>query len=279
MPLVTLTQAFEHLNRQGGGALAGVVVLGWEDACAYVLAAETVGCPIILQAGPGCRKHTALSVLAEMFRVLADKATVPVVAHLDHGKTPEECFAGIEAGFTSVMYDGSALPLSENIANTCRVLDRAAAAGVSVEAELGVVGYVGAEPSVGTEPNDAQIFIKAAPVDALAISAGNTHLSKQDTVPVDEAVINAIQAVIPTPLVLHGASGIPLAQRRRIALHTKVAKFNIGTELRMAFGRYLRETLARSPEAFDRNEILASLIDPIARTTEGVLRNLIIQNS
>lgn len=275
MPLVTLTQAFDHLKRQGGGALAGVVVLGWEDACAYVRAAEAVGCPIILQAGPSCRRHTALSVLAEMFRVLAKEAKVPVVAHLDHGRTPEECFAGIDAGFTSVMYDGSALPLSKNIANTCLVLDRAAKAGISVEAELGIVGYVGVKASIGTNPEEALTFIKAAPVDALAISAGNTHLSKDDTVPVDEAIIKAVQAVVTSPLVLHGGSGIPIAQRRQIALNTNVAKFNIGTELRIAFGRSLRASLARSPKVFDRNEILGSLIEPISKTSEGVLRNLL----
>ncbi len=275
MPLVTLTQAFDHLNRNGGGALAGVVVLGWEDAKAYVMAAEKVGCPIILQAGPGCRRHTPLTVLAEMFRVLAEQATVPVVAHLDHGASPEDCFAGIDAGFSSVMYDGSALPLSENIANTNRVLERARAAGVSVEAELGIVGYVGAKQSVSTDPAEARAFIDAAPVDALAISAGNTHLSQDDSVPVDEQAIAAIQAGVSTPLVLHGGSGIPLAQRRRVALTTSVMKFNIGTELRQAFGRSLREQLERYPDMFDRNEILGGVIEPLAGSAEGVLGNLV----
>lgn len=274
MPLVTLNEAFDNIADRGG-ALAGVVVLGWEDACAYVRAAEVVGCPLILQAGPGCRAHTPLPVLAAMFRSLAERASVPVVAHLDHGKTPLECLDAIEAGFTSVMYDGSALPLEENIENTRKVLTAARAAGVSVEAELGIVGYVGAKESVGTSPDEARIFIQEVPVDALAISAGNTHLSQTDTVPADMAIIRAIEAVVPTPLVLHGGSGIPAKQRREIALQTRVAKFNIGTELRLAFGHALRERLASDPDVFDRNAILGSLIEPIAEKTAPILANLL----
>lgn len=274
MSRATLNEAFDALPDQGG-ALAGVVVLGWEDAQAYVRAAEAVGCPIVLQAGPGCRRHTPLRVLAAMFRNLADGAAVPVVTHLDHGQTPQECLEAIDAGFSSVMYDGSALPLAENIAQTRRVLDRARAVGVSVEAELGVVGYVGESLSVGTRPQDAERFMAEAPVDALAISAGNTHLSRTATVTVDESVIAAIENTVRVPLVLHGGSGIPPKQRRLLALTTRVTKFNIGTELRQTFGATLRETLARNPDLFDRNAILNSVIDPIARTTERILRNLL----
>lgn len=274
MPLVSLTDAF-RARPNGRGALAGVVVLGWEDAQAYVQAAETVGCPIILQAGPGCRRHTPLPVLAAMFRHLADAASVPVVAHLDHGETPEACFEGIDAGFSSVMYDGSALPLVENIAQTRKVLERAHPVGVSVEAELGIVGYIGETPSIGTQPEEARTFYSEAPVDALAISAGNTHLSRSATVPVDETVIAAIDAAVTVPLVLHGASGIPRYQRRRLALDTKVAKFNIGTELRQTFGRTLRRVLNEDPNIFDRNAILNETIGPMSYATATILRDLL----
>lgn len=274
MPLVNLSEAFRALPDRRG-ALAGVVVLGWEDAQAYVRAAEAVGCPIILQAGPGCRRHTPLPILAAMFRHLAQEARVPVVAHMDHGSTPSECFDAIEAGFSSVMYDGSALPVAENIANTRQVLARATAAGVSVEAELGVVGYSDGVASRATCPSEVQEFFKAAPVDALAISAGNTHLSTSATVPVDESMIAAIERVAPVPLVLHGGSGIPVEQRRRLALNTNVAKFNIGTELRQAFGSELRKKLDQDKDVFDRNKILDALIAPIAERTEKLLRNML----
>ena len=91
----------------GGYGVAGLVVLGWEDACAFVEAAEELRCPVILQAGPACRAHTPLSVLGPMFRTLAEQASVPVVSHVDHAITMEECLEGIENGFTSVMVDGS----------------------------------------------------------------------------------------------------------------------------------------------------------------------------
>ena len=121
-----------------GRAVAGLVVLGWEDALAYVGAAQDVGCPVILQAGPGCRAHTPLAVLGPMFRHLAGTASVPVVAHLDHGASREECEAAIAAGFTSVMFDGSALPFAENVAATRAVVEMAHAAGVCCEGEIGI---------------------------------------------------------------------------------------------------------------------------------------------
>jgi fructose-bisphosphate aldolase class II len=117
-------------------AVAGLVVLGWEDARAYVEAAEETGIPIILQAGPGCRAHTPVPILGKIFRHLADQASVPIVCHIDHGYSVQECLEGIDSGFTSVMFDGSKLPISENIDITARIVETANAAGVSVEGEV-----------------------------------------------------------------------------------------------------------------------------------------------
>ena len=89
----------------GNYAIAGLVTLGWEDMRAYVRAGEAEGLPIILQAGPSCRKHTPLPILGKMFNTLAEEASVPVVAHLDHGYTAEECRIAVESGFSSVMFD------------------------------------------------------------------------------------------------------------------------------------------------------------------------------
>ncbi len=244
----------------------------------HVQAAEAVGGPLILQAGPVCRAYIPITVLAEMFRVLADRATVPILAHLDHGQNPEVCSQAIEAGLSSVMYDGSALPLAENIANYSLVLQKSCQNGVSVEVELGVVDYVGETASVGISPQDAECFIAQAPVDALAISAGNTHLSQSDTIPANIDAIGAIQNVIDTPLVLHGGSGIPTAQRRQIDLETSVGKFNIGTELRQVFGQSLHATIADNHAEFDRNTNLKSLIEPISKATAPILNNLLVQD-
>ena len=104
MTVATLKDVLQ-LATNGNYAVAGVVVLGWEDARAYVEAAEEADLPIILQAGPGCRKHTPVNILGKMFRHLAEHASVPVVCHIDHALTVEECVAGIDHGFTSVMID------------------------------------------------------------------------------------------------------------------------------------------------------------------------------
>jgi len=255
----------------GGYAVAGLVVLGWEDACAYVEAAEETGIPIILQAGPGCRKHTPAPILGKMFRTLADQASVPVVCHIDHGYTAEECFEGIDNGFTSVMFDGSKLPISENIDRTAAIAERARATGVSVEGEVGFVGYAEGAVSAGTSPEEAARFDREANADALAISVGNVHLKTEKTAGIDFAAVRAVEAVTSLPLVLHGGSGIPVATRQKLARETRVAKFNIGTELRMAFGAALRKSLADQPATFDRNALLSPVIGPVKRATVAVI--------
>lgn len=247
-----------------GTAVAGLVVLGWEDAVAYTRAAEATGRPVILQAGPGCRAHTPLPVLAAMFRTLAEGASVPVVAHLDHGEDLATCARAIDCGFTSVMYDGSALPLAENIARTAEITALAHAAGVSVEAELGYVGYAHGAASHGTDPAQVARFAAETGVDALAVSIGNIHLMTEARAEIDAARLAAIQEAAPRlPLVLHGGSGLPLPMRRHLARETTVAKVNIGTELRMAFGQALRATLAAHPAEFDRIALLRATMAPV----------------
>ncbi|MEX0345986.1 MAG: class II fructose-bisphosphate aldolase [Rhizobiaceae bacterium] len=258
----------------GGKAIAGLVVLGWEDACAYVEAAEETGIPIILQAGPGCRKHTPVPVLGKMFRTLADQASVPVVCHIDHGYSEEECFEGIDNGFTSVMFDGSKLPISENIDRTAAIAEHAHAANVSVEGEVGFVGYAQGAASAGTSPDEAARFDREANADALAISVGNVHLKTEKTAGIDFDAVRLIEAVTALPLVLHGGSGIPVETRQRLARETRVAKFNIGTELRMAFGNALRKSLADQPDVFDRNALLSPVIAPVRQATAEVISAL-----
>ena len=259
MTVATLTDVLQPAMR-GGYAIAGLVVLGWEDARAYVEAADETGIPVILQAGPGCRKYMPVAILGKMFRHLAEQARVPVVCHIDHAYTFDECAEGIDHGFSSVMIDGSKLPISENISLTARVAQRAHAAGVSVEGEVGVVGYHGGGASAMTLAAEAQRFDLESGADALAVSIGNVHLSTEKTTGIDFERLRAIEAVTRLPLVLHGGSGIPVATRQKLARETRVAKFNIGTELRMAFGTALRKSLAEQPGSFDRIELLGPAI-------------------
>ena len=258
----------------GRYGVAGLVVLGWEDAQAYVEAAEELGVPVILQAGPGCRKHMPVPILGKMFRHLAEQARVPVVCHIDHALTVEECVLGIDNGFTSVMIDGSALPIHENIALTKRVVEIAHLAGVSVEGEVGKVGYVSGAASAHTSIEEARLFDLETGVDALAISIGNVHLNTEKTSGINFETLRAIEAVTHSPLVLHGGSGIPLDVRSKLARETRVKKFNIGTELRMAFGTALRDYLNENPEVFDRNAILGATSGALKDEAKRVLKNL-----
>jgi fructose-bisphosphate aldolase class II len=259
-----------------GTAVAGLVVLGWEDALAFTRAAEALRRPVILQAGPGARAHTPLPVLGAMFRHLAETASVPVVAHLDHGDGVEVCRQAIDCGFTSVMYDGSALALEENIARTAEVAALAHAAGVSVEGELGFVGYAEGAASHGTDPDQVARFRHETGVDALAISVGTRHLMTAPGAAIDWPRLARVEAAAPgLPLVLHGGSGLTPADRQRLARDTAVCKVNIGTELRQAFGASLRATLAAHPDRFDRIQILRETMDPMTKAAKDAIASLL----
>lgn len=271
MTLATLSEVLQPALRDGH-AVAGLVTLGWEDMRAYVAAAEAENVPVILQAGPSCREYTPLPILGQMFRYLAEGASVPVVAHLDHGYSIEDCRIAIDSGFTSVMFDGSRKTLEDNIKETATIVEMAHSVGVSCEGEIGFVGYSGGEDSAGTDPEEAARFARETGVDAMAISVGNVHLQRDKVGGLDEARIRAIEAVTSVPLVIHGGSGVPLDQRSALARNSNICKFNIGTELRMAFGQALRDAVNRDPSRFDRVQILKETHDPLVAATRHVLQ-------
>ncbi len=273
MPVASLTDVLAPVHA-AGRAVMGAVVLGWEDAEAYVAAAEEVGCPIILQAGPKFRETLPVRISGLMFRTLGEAASVPVVVHIDHAKTIDECRAGIDAGFTSVMYDGSALPVDDNIAASRTVVELAHRHDVSVEAEIGFVGYDAGAASQMTDAGEAGRLAAESGCDALAISVGNVHLQTEAMAEIDLACLAEIEAVTDCPLVIHGASGVPVEMRRHLALNTAVCKFNVGTELRQTFGRSLRQTLADDPDMFDRGQILRATKPALIAMAAEVMRNL-----
>lgn len=273
MTVATLADVLDPAMAQGY-AVPGLVCLGWEDMRAFVAAAEAERAPVILQAGPGCRAHTPLPILARMLRHLAEAASVPVVVHLDHGTSPEECRIALDEGFSSVMYDGSRLPLEENIARTAEVAAMARRAGAGCEGEIGLVGYAGGIASSGTDPQEAARFARETGVDAMAVSVGNLHLQEAAGRGLDLARLRAIEAVTTVPLVIHGGSGVPPEQRAALAAGSQVCKFNIGTELRMEFGRALRQALAEDPAQFDRIAILSATEGPLSAAARAVMRGM-----
>ena len=271
--IASLAQVLGDAKREKT-AVAGLVCLGWEDMRAYVTAAESENLPVILQAGPSCRRHTPLPVLGTMMRYLAEAVSVPVVIHLDHGNSIDECKEAIDSGFSSVMFDGSRLSLRENIKKTKAVVEIASAYGISVEGEIGFVGYAKGESSAGTDPNEASLFASETNIDAMAISIGNMHLQLDTETRLDETLLRKIQEKTQIPLVIHGGSGVPKRQRAFLAENSNICKYNIGTELRVGFGKGLRATLDSDPTVFDRVQILSAMEPQIVADARDVLRSI-----
>jgi fructose-bisphosphate aldolase class II len=169
------------------------------------------------------------------------------------------------------MFDGSKLPISENIDITARIVETANAAGVSVEGEVGFVGYAEGTPSANTLPEEAARFNNESGATAMAISVGNVHLKTEKTSGINFDALKAIEEVTTLPLVLHGGSGIPVNIRKRLARESRVSKFNIGTELRMAFGNSLRKSLTENPKIFDRITLLSPTVDAVKSVTIEVI--------
>ena len=208
-----------------------------------------------------------------MFRYLAEQTKTHVCCHIDHGYTIRECVEGIDSGFTSVMFDGSKLSLKENIKVTSKIVKKAHMAKVSVECEIGFVGYANTKSSEGTLTDEAISFAKNSGVDAMAISVGNTHLQTNKIAKINIKIIKQIQKSTSIPLVLHGGSGIPNRIRKKLAKETNVAKFNIGTELRMTFGNALRKQLKKNPLIYDRLQLLKPTIPEITKITKKIIKN------
>ena len=269
MTIATLTDVLQPAMQQGY-AVAGLVTLGWEDMRAYVRAAEEENVAIILQAGPSCRSHTPLPVLGKMFNHLASEASVPIVAHLDHGYTEEECKEAIECGFTSVMFDGSRLSLQENIDRTARIAELAHEADISCEGEIGFVGYSDGEKSNGTNHQKQKYLQKIQkstqwqyPLETFIYKTqrGQTRLGEDQTYRAGN--LNTVS----DPWRIR----VPVKQRSFLSKNSKICKFNIGTELRMAFGNALRESIVSDPDQFDRVQILSKTHKPLVQATREVL--------
>jgi fructose-bisphosphate aldolase, class II len=161
------------------------------------------------------------------------------------------------------MFDGSRLTLAQNIEATAAVAEMAHAAGISCEGEIGFVGYAGGAASAGTDPAEAAVFADDTRVDAMAVSVGNLHLQQDHGGGLDVARLRAIEAVTTVPLVIHGGSGVPPAERAELAATSHICKFDIGTELRRAFGAALRAAVDGDPTRFDRLDILGDTHAPV----------------
>jgi fructose-bisphosphate aldolase class II len=254
-------------------AVACFNVFGYEDARAVVDSAEARNASVILSINLDMRQFMTMEEIVGMLRPMAEKSKAPVCLHLDHTYEVDAVKEAIDAGFTSVMFDGSQLPISENISSIRDVVDYAHPKGVSVEAEVGSVPYASGRDHIKsalTEVADALMMEQQGQPDALAISIGNVHRLESGSVEIDLERFNELEKALNLPLVIHGTSGLEDKDIQTLSLR-QVAKFNVGTVLRKSFGNSLRSTLESDPELFDRIAIMKKVIPDLKATASKVI--------
>jgi fructose-bisphosphate aldolase class II len=227
--------------------------------------------PLIVAIHPDELRHTGPDIL-ESIRRRAERSTVPVAIHLDHGTTLEQVLTAIQCGFTSVMIDGSMLPFDDNVAITRQAVEMAHAVGLSVEGELGTIGqndpdsHYHAAEIIYTKPEEAAIFSEATGVDSLAIAIGTSHgiypTTKKPELKLD--LLKEIKDVVGIPLVLHGGSNNPDEEIAQ-AVHLGINKINISSDIKVAYHTKMREVL-RDEKLREPNAIQPACIDAMKVT-------------
>jgi len=257
---LTPTRTILDEARAAGRGVGAFNVVHLETAEALAGAAEDAGLPVILQLSENCvRYHGAFTPIALATLAVAEASSASVAVHLDHAEDAELALLAIDRGFGSVMYDGAKLDFAENVAATRRVVERADAAGVLVEAELGEIGGKdGAHaPGVRTDPEEAARFVAETGVDALAVAVGSSHAMTERVAAIDLDLIARLAAAVPVPLVLHGSSGVPDETIVR-GIRSGLTKINVSTHLNAGFTGAVREYLAAHPAAVDSRSYVAA---------------------
>lgn len=216
----------------GNYAVGSFSVANMEMVLGVLKAAEELNAPVILQIAEVRLKQSPLEIIGPLMVAAAENASTPVAVHFDHGKTIEKITEALDIGFTSVMFDGSHLPLEENIEMTKKVISTAEEYDAAVEAEIGCVG--GSEDGSEdiaincTKPDDAVRFEKETGVDALAIAIGNAHGNYKSTPKLRFDILKQVDDMTETPLVLHGGTGISPEDFVKCS-KTGIKKINIAT--------------------------------------------------
>jgi len=253
-------------------AVAGLNFYNAETLRAHVDAARRLDVPLFLQTTEATVDYLGLHLVVAMARAASEDLKLPVALHLDHGQSVDIARRAIEAGYSSVMIDGSKLPFEDNVALTRQVVELARAKGVSVEGEIGHVGPVDSHNprAFYTRPEDARRFVEQTGVDSLAVAVGTQHGFYRGEVALDFERLAAIRDALPqVPLVLHGGSGLtPELLTRSIELG--VAKVNFGTELKDAFTHAVRDSLASSTD-IDLRTSFAPAIRAVSRVSQSKL--------
>ena len=219
--------------------------------------------PVILGVSEGAVKYMgSYLVVADLVKALVKSLNIkiPVCLHLDHGSSLQSCISAIDAGFSSVMIDGSRLPLEENIKITKEVVSYAHERGISVEAEVGHIGTT--EDNMTKEETnatleDCQILYENTNIDALAAALGSVHGFYKKEANLDFETMELINKSLPVPLVLHGGTGIP-DDKIRMAISKGISKININTELQSVWSKAVRKYLLENEDVYDPRKIISS---------------------
>lgn len=240
---------------------------------ALIKAAELERSPLILQLGKKLLEYVSPVEIASIAKSYAERATVPVCIHLDHGASIEQAKQCLEAGFTSIMFDGSVLSHEENMEKTKKVVEMAKEYGVSVEGEIGKVliaeDVEGKEELIDlTDPKDAKEFVEKTGISSVAVAVGNVHRMKRKTAKLNFELIKKIREIVNVPLVIHGSSGISDEDVSK-AVKCGINKVNVATEFNIAF---IRESVSYSNN--NPNEIF-----PMEILTQGMEKVIEIARS
>ena len=268
MALVPMKKLLENAEKNNI-AVGAFSVGNMEMVMGAVAAAEELNMPIILQIAECRLKNSPLELMGPMMISAAKNSKVEIAVHLDHGLKIETVEKALKMGFTSVMFDGSTLPLEENIKAVKKVREMADEYGATVEAELGVVGGNegdgAAHEILCTNPNDAKLFCDETGVDALAVAIGNAHGNYPVLPNLRFDVLDDINKMVPTPLVLHGGTGITDEMFQQ-AIMLGVRKVNIATA---SF-----DHLAKYAQDYCSTKEKANYFELSAKMSEGVYANV-----
>lgn len=271
--LVNMVEMLEKA-KEGKYAVGQFNINNLEWTKTILSVAEEMRSPVILGVSEGASKYMGgfNTVVGMVKGLLVDmKITVPVAIHLDHGQSFENCKKAIDAGFTSVMIDGSHHPIDENIAMTKEVVDYAHARGVSVEAEVGTVG--GTEDGVYggikyADEGECVRIVNEAKVDCLAPALGSVHGPYKGEPKLGFVEMESIKNATNKPLVLHGGTGIPDDMIRK-AISCGTCKINVNTECQLAFHAEIVKVLAAKPEVYDPRKFIGPATAGIANAVKA----------
>lgn len=253
MPLVTSKKML--LDAQKGNYAVGAFnVENMEMVMAVIEAAEEMQSPVILQTTPSTVKYAGLNLYYANVKAAAEKASVPVALHLDHGSSFQLAMQALREGYTSIMIDGSHYPLEENAALAKKVVDACHPSRIPVEAELGRVGGKEDDLDSGdgglTSPVEAADFVERTGIDFLAVSIGTAHGVYSGVPNIRVDILKEIKKKVALPLVLHGTSGVA-DETVRTCIREGICKVNYATDLRIAYSEGVKEVLHENQSVID----------------------------